>query len=178
MGIAEAALIIGAVSAAGTAGATIYGNAERNKATKRAQDATQKAADVQSRQLKERAAVEQDNAARQAAQVRSRIRALQAGAGFNQFDAYDPLQTQANFDAEFNRQTLDRNVSNELERVQSGLQVDLAQLSANRVNPLLSAFTGITQGLSTGLSIANAGVQLGDSPVFKGGTAASKGATP
>ena len=146
---------------AASAGVSMRNQQQQNRSARRAGDAAAEAASVQSKQIKNQATVEKAKLRNQAEMIRGRIRAAAASSGFVNDGTFQTLDEQVTTDTNLNTQIINQNVRNNIARVQSGLQADLASLSARISSPILSAFSGGLQGAATGLSIASSARSLG-----------------
>lgn len=155
------AIVIAGGIAAASAGVSAAGAIQQNKAISKAKEANRNAANVQKGQLTDAAANERLKREQDAAKIRSRIALLSGETGIAP-DAYSGLFQQNETDLASNLRILDQNLTNEQARVDSGLQVNLAELSSRQVNPLFATFGGALQGATTGLSIATMGQALAD----------------
>lgn len=153
----SAALAIGTAlaSTAATAGASAYQASQQNKALRRSEESTRRATEVQNRQLAAAAGQELEVRRREADQTRGRIRVSAGEAGIGLGGSYAAMMRQADFDLAMNQQIIRQNFMNNVNATNSGYMASMAQLSAQRRNPLLDAFTGGLQGMSTGLSIGS-----------------------
>lgn len=149
-----AALLIAATTAT-SAGISLRNQQQQNRSARRAGDAAAEAASVQTKQIQDQASLEKMKLRNQAAMIRGRIRAAAAQAGFVNDGTFQTLDEQVTTDTNLNTQIIAQNARNNIARVQSGLQADLANLSSRISSPILSAFTGGLQGASAGLSIAS-----------------------
>lgn len=137
----------GLVIAAATAAVSGAGAIEQNRQANKREDAAKKAADVQTKQLRDQAQLEASKRSREARLIRGAILARDSVAG-------DALLNQVDADLGLNLDILGKNLNNSLGRVTSGLDADLASIQT--VNPLLSSFTGGLQGFGAGVGIGSA----------------------
>lgn len=128
----------------------------QNAAISRAQASQVNAAAVQQEQLVEQAAVERRRIQNQTQQIEGRLRVAAGEAGVGLGGSTAALDRQAGIDQATNLTILDNNLENQQQRVTSGLEANLASLSANQQNPLLAGLVGGLGGLQTGLNIGGA----------------------
>lgn len=150
------AAVLSAAGAASGAGLSIANAQAQNKAKKRSEESARTAASVQSKQINEAAALERQKRARESAQIRGRLAAIGSASGADPAGSYAAIDRQADLNYNSNIDILNTNRQNELARVASGLNANLASLSGQGRNPLLDAFSGGASGLGTGLSLYNA----------------------
>lgn len=164
MGV-ETALIIGAASAVAAGGASYYSAQQQNKAAKRAAGAQYQAAQVQTKQLEDQAALERIKRLREMASIEGRVKVSAAGAGLaSDNGSFAALGQQAQGDATENLAILQKNVANQKASIASGLQVNLDQLAMQKRTPGLDAFSGFVGGASTGLSIGSGIQNINNAP--------------
>lgn len=167
--------LIGLGIAGTSAIATGAAQKQQNKALANAQVANQqaaatantdatKAAAIQRQQLADQTALERAKAANAMALTRGRLRAVMADSGFGTGGSALAVQRQLAYDAQLNDAILRQNLSNNVQRVDTGLtaQVNQTNAQANNVvtslqsqkqSPLLTAFASGVGGLGTGLAI-------------------------
>lgn len=131
----------------------------QNKAIQRSMNSQAQAAGIQQEQLVEQAAVERRRIQNQTQQIEGRLRVAAGESGVGLGGSMEALGRQAQIDQATNLAILDSNLDNQQQRVQSGLEANLASLSAQTQNPLLAGLVGGINGLQTGLSIGNAFTQ-------------------
>ncbi len=158
MGAAAIPLVIGSTIFSGVQSASAA--RQQNRAIRRSQESAREAAEVQVTQVTEQNAVERLRRLRESAQLRGRLRVAAGGSGFTTSGSFARVEQQIDTDLNLNLGILENNLSNDINAIQSGLNVQTATLQGGVSNPLVSAFTGILGGASTGLSIATAGQQL------------------
>lgn len=155
---AETILAIGGLAGAGISAASAI---QQNRAAQRAKDAAGQAAAVQSRQVAAQADLERLKTLRRSAQVRARLRLAGAEAGLGDFGSIDLLEQQNALDTSLNLDILRQNERSLQARIGSELNVDMARLSSQYRNTILSSFEGALGGAQTGLSIAGGLKELG-----------------
>lgn len=156
-----AALPIIAIAAAGAgAGLSFVQAQQQNRAIKKAEEATRRSADVQSRQTNDQASVERQKRLNENAQVKARLSLLAGETGLQTGD-YSGLFQQAGTDLTTNLDILNQNLRNQLDLISSGRDANLAELGARKQNAFLSTLSGGLSGLQTGLSIASLSNSLG-----------------
>ena len=158
---AAAGLVI--ASAAASAIAAQQASQSRNRAARRSSESATRAASVQIRQVREAAQLEKDKIALQARRIRGAIRASAAAAGFEDAGTYQGLANQAAIDAAINSRIVGINARNNIDRVLSGLDANLTDLSSRVSSPVLAAFSGGLEGAQAGLAIGGAVDRLGSS---------------
>jgi hypothetical protein len=108
----------------------------------------------QQQQLAERAGLERLRNERQAAQAMGRIRASAAESGVSLASgSVMSLENQAIADQTLNQQIIDQNFQNQVARVRSGAEANLATLSSQHQSPILAGISGALGGAQTGLAI-------------------------
>jgi hypothetical protein len=167
--------LIGLGIAGASAVTTGIAQKQQNKALANAQTANQEAAaqsnldataaaKIQRQQLADQTALERMKAANDIAITRGRLRAVMADSGFGTGGSALAVQRQLAYDATLNDAILRQNLTNNVQRVDSGLvaQVNQTTAQANNVvqslqsqkqNPFLTAFASGVGGLGTGLAI-------------------------
>lgn len=158
----EAALIIGGITAAASAGIAYEGAQRQNKAVKRSIEAENKRSQVGSKQVNQAAALEAEKNRAQAARIRGLLRVNAAEQG-GEGGSFDALIRQTSQDESLNLSILEENRKNQLAAVLSGSEANLAALQGRLTNPLLDSTIAGLQGFSTGLQIGGAANELGDS---------------
>lgn len=153
MGVeAGLAIAAGVASAAATTGGAIY---TAKQASDRKDDAKNAAA-VQQKQLNEQQAVEQARLRAESEKVKGRLRVMAAASGFAvDGGSYGDLIDQTGYDYGLNSAILNQNYRNTSNRLQSGLQAQLADYSAQSTAAYASILPGLIGSLNTGLSINN-----------------------
>jgi len=155
-GISELALGLAAAGAAASAGTSIIGSQAKNKAVKESQDNARKAALEQRKQIEEAAALEKFKRRRESDQIRGRLATVGAASGADPAGSYAVLDNQVTTNEAINFDIIDRNRTNQINRVASGLDAQLSELGSRRTNSILNAFTAGISGAATGLSVYNA----------------------
>lgn len=165
MGV-EVALMAGMALAGGAASYTQA--QQRNRAARRSIQSSREAASVQTRQVTAQAGQERENRIRQARLVQARALAAAGESGFST-DSGDvgailgAIQTDTGTDLS----NLATNRNNSLDYIQSQLEARIAEARGQQSNLLMSGFTGALGGLSTGLSLYNAGTQSSENLALK-----------
>ena len=138
--------IAGAAVAAGAA-------KQRNDAIQRSMQSANEAAATQAKQLAEQTALERQKRTIQSEQVEGRLRvaATEAGAGFD--GSFAALSFQNAADAQVDDLILQRNYSNNIARVMSGLAATQAELESKGSSLALAAIGGGLQGAQVGQSV-------------------------
>ena len=149
---AEVAIL--AISTVATAATAYAGAQQQNRAIRRASQSQQRAADIQSAQVRQAAELEKQKRMKEAARIRGLIRAREADAGVTG-GSYDALVRQTAADEALNLSILDQNKRNQIAAVQSGATAEIERLSAGVSNELLAAFGGGLSGAQTGLQIGS-----------------------
>lgn len=149
--IAGAALAIGG-------GALSYGQAqEQNRAARRSSSSARRAAGVSEQQVNEAAELEKLKRRRDAERIAGRIRVAAAASGFDTGSGdFITAADQNELDLITDQSIIERNASNQIARIRSGLDADLTQIRSRMVDPLVAAFGGGLQGGMTGLQIGGA----------------------
>ena len=160
---AEAALIIGGVTAAASAGIAYEGAQQQNKATKRAVESANKAASAQSRQVNTAAALEAEKRRVEASRIRALLRVNAASNG-GEGGSFNALMNQVDQDEALNLSILETNRKNQLANVLSGAEANLIALTSKMTNPTTDSIIGGLGGFNTGLQIGGAVNQLGSDP--------------
>lgn len=164
----------GAVSAV-SAGLGAAAASQQNKAARRAAEANQAeaaasvesaraATELQIQQLRQQTSLEREKAANDIAQMRGRLRVVQADSGLAIGGSALALERQLSIDAALNDQILQRNQQMNTERLRQGLDAQTTQterrlasifasLEGQQTSPFLAALAGGIQGAGTGLSI-------------------------
>lgn len=147
-----ASLYIALAAAAATTATTAYSANEQNKSIKRSEKESKRAAAIQTRQLGDQARIETMKRERQSQTVKAAIRAAAAGAG-SEFDgsSFAALSQQAEFDRFTNEKIADLSLTNNINRVASGLSANLSDLSGRKQNLLVSGLQGAAQGAQVGM---------------------------
>lgn len=158
MSAIAAPLVIGSTIFSGLTSASAA--RQQNRAIRRSQESAQRAASVQTRQVTQQNQVEKLRRLREAGQLRGRLRVAAGGSGFTTSGSFARIEQQIDTDLNLNLGILENNLSNNINAIQSGLDVQTAGLQSGVSNPLVSAFTGLLGGASTGLSIVSAGQQI------------------
>lgn len=158
MGDPATALVIGSTVFSGITSASAA--RQQNRAIRRSQESAARAAQVQTRQVTQQNEVERLRRLRESAQLRGRLRVAAGGSGFTTSGSFARIEQQIDTDLNLNLGILENNLSNNINAIESGLEVQTSNLQAGVQNPLVSAFTGLLGGASTGLSIVSAGQQL------------------
>jgi hypothetical protein len=141
---------------------------KQNKAAGRSAASARAAAEVEQRQLNQRAAVERQNRIREAQRTRGAILAAAGETGFDtQSGDFLSLVDNNQTLTEEDLRTLGLNLIGSLDRSNSELDSRLASIGGSRSNTVTSGLLGGAQGLSTGLSIGG-----GLSSLFGGATSA------
>lgn len=156
-------LAAGAVGGGLAIGSGIAGHRAATAQRRSIRDAMQhrrQAQTIQQRQLAAQAAQAREQRVSEGHQVRGRLRVAAGEAGTGMGGSFAAMMRQADFDEFRGLDAIDRNLAMQLDAVRSGAQADLTQLRAQAPNPILSAFMGGVQGLSTGLSIVGAAQSL------------------
>lgn len=148
----------------GAAGSAAQASSQ-NRAARRSAAAAREGAKVQSKQLAEAADLERRKYQRERDRIIGRLRVTAADAG-GFAGAFDDLVAQAEIDTAINEAIIDRNFTHQKRRVASGLNADLATISAHTQNALLATLSGSLSGLASGLQI---GVGIKD---FRAGASA------
>ena len=158
-----AALVIGGVTAAASAGIAYEGAARQNKAANKAIESQNKAASTQTRQINTAAALEAEKRRAEAAKIRALLRVNAADNG-GEGGSFDALINQANQDEALNMSILEANRKNQLAAVLSGAEANLIALSSKLTTPILDSGLAGISGFSTGLQIGGAVNQLNYDP--------------
>ena len=159
----SAALIIGAVSAAASAGVAYEGAQRQNKAAKKAIESQNRAAATQTRQVQSAAELEKQKIAAQSARTRALLRVSAADNG-GEGGSFDALMQQTAQDEALNLSILEANRKNQLAAVLSGAEANLIALSSKLTTPILDSGLAGISGFSTGLQIGGAVNQLNYDP--------------
>lgn len=155
-----AALIIGGISAATSAGIA-YDSAQRqNRATRKAVNLQQQAAIRQKRQVNDAAALEMEKRRAEAARIRALLRVTSGDEG--EGGSFDALIRQADYDESLNKSIIETNRRNQISAVASGAEANILNLSSRMSNALLDSLTAGIGGFSTGLQIGGAVNELRD----------------
>ena len=157
----EAAVAIGAVSAAVSAGVAYEGAQRQNKAAKKAIESQNRAAATQTRQVNAAAALEAQKIAAQNARIRGLLRVTAAEQG-GEGGSFDALMRQTAQDEALNLSILETNRKNQISAVLSGAEANLIALTSKLTNPLVDGAIGGIGGFSTGLQIGGAVNELND----------------
>lgn len=147
--------------AATTAATTVVGAQRQNRAIRESVRSQREAASAQAMQLSRQAQTERAQQIRQLSTIRGKIRVAAGESGVGMSGSMALLENQAEFDAARNLSTIGANLAANVQRVQSGLAANTAQLQAMEQNPILAGFMGGLQGFQTGLSISQAGIEVG-----------------
>lgn len=159
----EAAVAIGAVSAAVSAGVAYEGAQRQNKAAKKAIESQNRATSAQTRQVNTAAALEAEKRRSEAAKIRALLRVTAADRG-GEGGSFDALINQTNQDEALNMSILETNRKNQIASVLSGAEANLIALTSKMTNPLVDGAIGGIGGFSTGLQIGGAVNQLSYDP--------------
>lgn len=153
------AIVVGLSLVGAAAGAGIsYAQAqESNRNARRAKQRQREASAVEAKQVVRAGNIERE---RRIIDRRRAVGAIQAAAGETGFSFesgnFDPLIDQTGRDTQYNLDVLGGNVAGQLARTQSGLNANLAELTARMINPTYSTAAGAVGGFSTGLSVGSA----------------------
>lgn len=156
---------VAAVTALGLLGgvSAYESSRQQNKAAKRSADSARRSAAVQSTQ--ERAKADQDRQ-RQLAErrrVQAAVLASAADTGFSTTSSdVDSILTGYRLVTEDAIGTIDDNLRSNLAFVDSQLESSLAIADSRRTNSLFSGFSGVMQGATTGLTLAEGFGSLGE----------------
>jgi hypothetical protein len=152
MGV-ETAILLAAGATAALGGYASYEQARRqNNATQQTQRSVVRAAEIQSQQVAQAAATQRQDIVRKSQLTRDRIRILQGESGLSG-GSYESLDRQVSADAQNSYARLDTEYVNQINRVNSGMEADLARLQGQYTNSVLAALTGGLGGANTGLSL-------------------------
>lgn len=146
-----------AILSAAAGGAASYSQAQsQNRAARKAEDSTRKAAEANVQQVRAAETIEQKRQRMQANRIRAALRVRAAAQGGDLDDgSFAALDRQTRIDEQFNRNVTSLNASNQVRSVMTGADARLEELQSRMTNPLLDAFLGGVQGAGTGLSIGN-----------------------
>lgn len=153
---ADAALYLAIAGAAASAGSAGYSAVQQDKAAKASKGAAEQAATVQKKQLTTQANTEQAKALRQRDQLLGRLRVLQGEYNLGEGSSIDALGRQVNTDTGLNTGIIQRNLSNNLDRVGSDLNARNVEFGSRQMNSIIASLTGGLQGFGTGLQIGTA----------------------
>lgn len=149
-------VLLGGISAATTAiGASASNQAaqQQNAAIDRSQQSLVRSTAAAQQQVTDAAALERRKVALNAAQIEGRIRAARATGGQGMGGTTLALIRQNDITEGENLNVIDTNLSNQIDRIQSGFEAQSSQLSAGVVNSGLATLTGGLSGLGTGLNL-------------------------
>ena len=162
--IVAAALGLGAAGAVGGFALNSAQANDRNEALAASAASRTQANEIQIRQLRSQTQQQKFELRRAAAQIEGRLEVAAAANGTGIGGTYQSLLLQNDIDLRRNLRIADQNLSRQQNFAQTGLSNDLAQLDAQTQSPVLAGLSGALNGLTTGLSLATSGGQLG---VFK-----------
>lgn len=167
---------LGIASGAASAGLAAKAQSDQNKSLTEAQAANQqaaqtanldsaKAAAIQRQQLADQTGLERAKAAAEVARSLGRLRVIQADTGLGIGGSALALQRQLAYDARLNDAIAVRNLSNNVQRVNQGLEANVnetnaqlknvtTQLQSQKASPFIAGFSSGVGGFGTGLSIA------------------------
>ena len=150
-----AVLPVLAIAGSVIGGAASFASARaQNNAIRTSQQSAREAAAAQQQQLLDQTAAERRKRIVESQQITGRIRAAAAESG-GLGGTTEALLRQNALDTQMNDQNIQMSYRNNAERIRSGLNADLAQLSASSRNILLDTFMGTASGGSAGLSIGS-----------------------
>ena len=161
---------VAAVATAIGAGSETYSAYEGNKQADRAIASTEDSARVSLSQFASKAALERKQQVTDAERILGRIRVAKGESG----NTLGGQERQTRIDSRTNIATINTNLGNNVNRINSERDAAVAGLKAKKQNLLLSGFLGGLQGLSTGLTL---GAGLSELGAFAGSTAAAAGGT-
>lgn len=164
MAMAPAAALALTIGTGALGAATSYAQARgQNRAARRAADSSRRAAEVETRQITRAAELEAEKRLNRQEQVAGRVRVAAARSGFATSSGdFERFARQNEFDTAIDLATLEENRQAQIDRVLSGLDARLADISSRTSNSLLSAFTGGLGGIQAGLAITGGLDQFGN----------------
>lgn len=164
MAVSTGALLIAGTSAMLSATAA----AQQNQAIKKSMAATRQATRIQGRQVDQAAMLERKKATIASEKARGRIRVAAAASGMSVPDStYESILIQNEVDNAINQNVIEQNRRNQMARVMSSGEANLAQLASQMQSVFMSTFQGGLSGLAAGMAISPAGgsVPGADTPV-------------
>lgn len=145
-----------AIAGSAAGGTTSFlGARSQNRAIEASMASVRRNEAVTTQQIQEQAALEQRKRADEAAQLEGRIRVATAERGIGSGGSVALLQRQNRQIAAVDARIISQNAANQLLALRTGSQAQIDQLQASAPNELLTAFSGVLQGATTGLNIAN-----------------------
>ncbi len=131
----------------------------QNSAIRRSMASANKSATTSIDQTDAAAEVEQQKRANEAAKILGRVRVAAGEQGTGYGGTYQALERQSAYDEAVNAWIIDQNRQHQINRINSGLEANLTELSNRGVNSALATVGAGIQGASTGLQLYGAGKQ-------------------
>ena len=149
-------LATAAASAAATTALSVAQARQQSAAARKSQEAAAEQLQARRKDLARRAQIQKKAVRRQGAQLRGRARVAFAGESGTE----SQLIRQIDADTGLNISILDANRLSQAAESLSIFNAQVSQLESRKISPVIAGFTGALEGISTGLSIANAGVNI------------------